>query len=324
MGIEMSNIDRLAYLPASFFGMVMGLTGLSIAFIKLADFYPGFTLVSQFSLVGSAVIMGLLLSAYLYKAFRFSGEVRAELKHPIKMNFIPTISISLLLLSIGTLLHGLESISFYLWSVGSVIQISLTYWVLYNWVHHDSFTPDHSNPAWFIPIVGNIIVPISGVHHAPIELNWFFFSVGLIFWIVVKAILINRIIFHAPMQEKLMPTLFIFIAPPAVGFIAYIALNQELNQFSMVLYFFGIAMTLLMLVSVHKFFVLNFALSWWAFTFPVSAVIIASYLMATLTSHDIYLWFGMALHSILVLLVLVLMKKTISAIKLKQICTDQH
>lgn len=320
----MSNMDRLAYLPASFFGMVMGLTGLSIAFIKLSGFYSSFTLVSQISLIVSAVIMVLLLSAYLYKTLRFTTEVRAELKHPIKMNFIPTISISLLLLSIGLHLFGLDTSSFYLWSIGTAIQISLTYWVLYNWVHHDFFTPEHSNPAWFIPIVGNIIVPIAGVHHAPMELNWFFFSVGIIFWIIVKAILVNRIIFHAPMPEKLIPTLFIFIAPPAVGFIAYIALNQELNQFAMVLYYFGLAMTLLMIVSVHKFFKLNFALSWWAFTFPVAAMIIASYLMAQLTTHDIYLWIGLVLHSLLMLLVLLLLKKTFNAMKLKQICTDQH
>ncbi len=320
----MSNKDRLAYLPASFFGMVMGLTGLSIAFIKLSEFYSSFTVVSQISLIVSAVIMVLLLSAYLYKTLRFTTEVRAELKHPIKMNFIPTISISLLLLSIGLHLFGLDTSSFYLWSLGTIIQISLTYWVLYNWVHHDFFTPEHSNPAWFIPIVGNIIVPIAGVHHAPMELNWFFFSVGIIFWIIVKAILVNRIIFHAPMPEKLIPTLFIFIAPPAVGFIAYIALNQELNQFAMVLYYFGLAMTLLMIVSVHKFCKLNFALSWWAFTFPVAAMIIASYLMAQLTTHDIYLWIGLVLHSLLMLLVLLLLKKTFNAMKLKQICTDQH
>jgi len=324
MGINMNNIDRLAYLPASFFGMVMGLTGLSIAFIKLTQFFPVFDGVSKFSLLFAGTVMTLLLTAYLYKVIRFRAEVKAELKHPIKMNFIPTISISLLLLSIALHQLSLDNFSFYFWSIGTLLQISLTYWVLYNWVHHDFFTPEHSNPAWFIPIVGNIIVPIAGVHHAPMELNWFFFSVGIIFWIIVKAILVNRIIFHAPMPEKLIPTLFIFIAPPAVGFIAYLALNHELNQFAMVLYYFAIAMTLLMIVSVHKFFALSFALSWWAFTFPIAAMIIASYLMAQLTTHDIYLWIGMTLHALLVVLVLVLLKKTLQAMKLKQICTDQH
>ncbi len=324
MGIKMDNKDRLAYLPASFFGMVMGLTGMSIAFLKLAQTYQSVTLAANVNVAISVIVMVALSAAYLYKMIRFRAEVKAELKHPIKMNFIPTISISLLLLSIAAYSLGSNDISFYLWIVGTLMQISLTYWVLYNWVHHDFFTPEHSNPAWFIPIVGNIIVPIAGVHHAPLELNWFFFSVGIIFWIVVKSILINRIIFHAPMPEKLIPTLFIFIAPPAVGFVAYIALNQELNQFAMVLYYFALAMTLLMLISAHKFMRLSFALSWWAFTFPVAAIVIASYLMSELTHHSIYLWIGIILHAFLVLLVLKLIGKTLQAMRRKQICTDQH
>ena len=188
-----------------------------------------------------------------------------------------------------------------------------------------SFTPEHSNPAWFIPIVGNIVVPIVGVHHAPVELSWFFFSVGIIFWVVVKAILVNRIIFHTPLQERLIPTLFIFIAPPAVGFISYLALNnQEMNQFAMVLYFFGLAMTLLMLVSAGKFMKLSFALSWWAFTFPLAAMAIASYKMAHISSHEIYFYIAVAIHLFLLFIVLLFLVKTSKAVYLQQICNDKH
>ncbi|BCN93793.1 transporter [Thiomicrorhabdus immobilis] len=321
----LQRLQNIAYFPASFFGMIMGLSGLSIAFIELAKIYNSSASFVDLSLGLTVLLFAILLTMYGYKILKFPKEVIAELKHPIKMNFVPTISISLLLLSIAFYNLGYAELSKYLWISGAILQISLTYWVLYNWIHHDFFTPEHSNPAWFIPIVGNIVVPIVGIHHAPIEVSWFFFSVGIIFWIIVKAILVNRIIFHTPLQQKLIPTLFIFIAPPAVGFISYLALNnQELNQFAMVLYFFGLAMTLLMLVSAGKFMKLSFALSWWAFTFPLAAMAIASYKMAHITQHEVYLYIGIAIHLFLLFIVLLFLAKTSKAVYLQQICNDQH
>lgn len=318
-----NGLQRIAYFPASFFGMIMGVTGLSIAFLQLSKTAPIFTNVAMGNVIIVAVLMVVLLGVYLYKTIRFFPEVKAEMKHPVKMNFIPAISISLLLLSVAFYALDLVQISQRLWIIGAVMQISLTYWVLYNWVHHDFFTPEHSSPAWFIPIVGNIVVPIAGVHHAPMELNWFFFSIGLVFWIVVKSVVINRIIFHAPMQARLIPTLFIFIAPPAVGFISYLALNDnQLNQFAMILYFFGIAMTLLMLVSLHKFVKLDFALSWWAYTFPVAAMVIASYIMAANSGQIGFQYIAYFLHGLLMLLIVYLAYKTALAVKHKQICVD--
>ncbi|MDX1353610.1 MAG: C4-dicarboxylate ABC transporter, partial [Thiomicrorhabdus sp.] len=159
----LQRLQNIAYFPASFFGMIMGLTGLSIAFIELANLYSSTTILTDFTLNLTLFLFTLLILMYSYKIVKFPREVIAELKHPIKMNFVPAISISLLLLSIAFYTLGYGQLSKYFWIIGAVLQLSLTYWVLYNWVHHDFFTPEHSNPAWFIPIVGNIVVPIVGV-----------------------------------------------------------------------------------------------------------------------------------------------------------------
>jgi len=53
--------------------------------------------------------------------------------------------------------------------------------------------------------------------HAPADVSWFFFSLGLFFWPVLTAILFYRLIFHGSLPERFMPLCFIFIAPPAVG-----------------------------------------------------------------------------------------------------------
>lgn len=319
----MIDKPRLAYFPASFFGMIMGLTGLAIAFINLSSIYSEYVLVANIVFGYAAILFIVLVALYLYKTVVHTQAVIEELKHPIKMNFVPTISISLLLLSIATYVLGYIQVSKWLWASGAILQIALTYWVLYNWIHHEHFKIEHSNPAWFIPIVGNIIVPIAGVHHSSLDINWFFFAVGIVFWLVIKAILLNRIIFHNTLPERLIPTLFIFIAPPAVGFISYLALNDgDLNQFAMVLYFFAVAITLLMIVSLNKFVKLNFALSWWAFTFPLDAMAIASYKMYQANPNTLYLVFGVVINVITLILILWFTYKTINAVLNKRICVD--
>jgi len=82
-------------------------------------------------------------------------------------------------LTIALLPHypGLSQI---VWTAGTVLHFGFTLYVLSVWIHHTHFEINHMNPAWFIPIVGNILVPIAGVHHASAEISWFFFSIGLV------------------------------------------------------------------------------------------------------------------------------------------------
>ena len=87
----------------------------------------------------------------------------------------------------------------------------------------------HSNPAWFIPIVGNLIVPIAGVGIWDNTILIFYFSIGIFFWIILFAIILNRVIFHNPFAPKFMPTLFILIAPPSIGFLSYMKLTTNLD-----------------------------------------------------------------------------------------------
>ena len=48
-------------------------------------------------------------------------------------------------------------LSMVLWSVGTVLHLGFTLYVLSAWLHQTHFEISHINPAWFIPIVGNIL-----------------------------------------------------------------------------------------------------------------------------------------------------------------------
>ncbi len=71
-------------------------------------------------------------------------------------------------------------------------------------------------PALFIPIVGNVLVPLAGVPLGQAEWSAAQFGVGLLFWPVVMVLIVVRIAVQGLWPERLLPTAFILIAPPAV------------------------------------------------------------------------------------------------------------
>jgi tellurite resistance protein len=191
-------------------------------------------------------------------------------------------------------------------------------------VHHTKYEIGHLNPAWFIPVVGNILVPIAGVHHAPADISWFFFSLGLFFWPVLTAIIFYRLIFHASLPERFMPTLFIFIAPPAVGFISWYNLVGEVDAFGRVLYFVGLFFTLLLLAQASYFARLKFFLSWWAYSFPIAAITIASLVMLKDTGAGLYAWIAGLLLALLTAVIAILLVRTALAVSRREICVEGH
>jgi tellurite resistance protein len=315
----MNDSSRLQHLPVSFFSIVMGMTGLTIAVARMEPLMSLGRTVSLTLLTISAALFVALLSLYGLKLLRYRDAVAHEWSHPVHISFFPTISISTILLSIATL-HTLPSLSSILLVVGALLQLILTLLVLSAWLYHTRFEIQHSNPAWFIPVVGNILVPIAAVHFFSPEVSWFYFSVGILFWIVLFTIIVNRLVFHHPLPAKLMPTFFILIAPPAVGFVSYLSLVGELDTLGRVLYYSGLFLTLLLLVQAPRFSKLDFALSWWAYSFPLAAITIATELMYEQTGLTFFKVLAFALLTLLVAMIALLVLKTANAVRRQGIC----
>ncbi len=315
--------SRLQNFPISWFSLIMGMAGFTIAWHKAEQFFMLDADISMALLCLTAVLFVSMSVIYAVKLVKYPQAALGELRHPVKLAFVPTLSIAMLLLSVA-FLQAQPTWSLWLWVVGTMLHLAITLYVLSSWIHHSKYEVAHLNPAWFIPIVGNILVPIAGVHHAPADISWFFFSLGLFFWPVLTAIIFNRLIFHSNLPDRLMPTLFIFIAPPAVGFVAWYNLTGEIDAFARVLYFVGLFFTLLLLSQVNYFRKLNFFLSWWAYSFPIAAITIASFIMATVTGLSAYANIATGLLSLLTLLVAGLLIRTVIAVLRKEICVEGH
>jgi tellurite resistance protein len=320
--VETGGEGRLAHLPVSIFSTVMGLTGLAIAWQRahLALGAPAFVWQGIAGLT-TALFLGLL-AFYGFKVLRFPSAVAGEWKHPVRVNFFPTISICMLLLGI-LWLEAVPAVSLGLWVVGTTIHLAFTFAILSSWMHHTHYDIKHANPAWFIPVVGNLFVPICGVRFAPPELSWFFFSIGMIFWIVLMTIVFYRIFFHEPIPARLLPTLFILLAPPAVGFIAYGSLVPQLDGFGRLLYYAALFLTLLLGSNVLRFIRGGFFISTWAYTFPLAAMTIASFSMAKRSGLDFFHWVAATLLIIVSLVVVVVITKTLSAVGRHAICVPE-
>lgn len=321
----MNDQNRLANFPISFFSIVMGLAGFTIAWEKAQHVFETSLGVTPVLVGLTSLVFIVLLLIYATKLFRFPANVLKELKHPVKLSFFPSISISFLLLAIAYLDIN-PAISHPLWIIGAVMHLGFTLYVISSWMHHEHFQINHINPAWFIPAVGNVLVPVAGVTLGYQEVSWFYFSIGILFWVILLTIFFNRILFHNPMDTHLLPTLFILIAPPAVGFIAYIRLNGALDNFAHFIYYGALFFTVLLLFQAARFVRLPFFLSWWAYSFPLAAITIASFLMHKLHGNEelpIFLWIASTLLVLLTLVVSIIIWRTVQAILRHGICVPE-
>ncbi len=313
------GLHWLQFFPVTLFSTVMGLTGWTLSWQKGAYSLGVNPLVGQVLLIVSACVLLAITTIYMFKCIQHREQVMSELAHPIQISFFPAFSISLLLLSVATYEVSV-SLSHYLWLCGASLHLILTLFVMNQWIHYTRYQIQHITPAWFIPVVGNIIAPIAGVEHGHTEASWFFFSIGLLYWLVLKALVFNRILFHDPLPEKLLPTLFIMIAPPAIGFVSYVQLNEgALDNFARILYFSALFVTLLLFTQWPRFARLPFSLAWWAYSFPLAAFCIATQSMWLHTRELFFLVLGWISLILVTFVVVFLLIKTFKAISSGQL-----
>jgi len=269
--------NRVKFFPIMMYAMVMGMSGLTMMYQKTALCLGFSEMIGTVLMVLSTALFAVISLIYLGKYIKYAPVVKKEFSHPIRLNFFAAISISMLMLAI-IYKEVNVNISALFWYGGTALHFYLTMHTISFWINHNQEL-DHSNPAWFIPVVGNVLVPVGGIGFASQGVLMYFFSCGIFFWVILFAILLNRIIFHHQLAVKFMPTLFILIAPPAVGFIAYYKMFGVIDFFATMLFNLALFFTLLVAFMYKNFVKIKFFISWWAFVFPLAAMSISAMLM---------------------------------------------
>ena len=308
----------LAHFPITFFGVTMGVFGLALSLRA-----GGFAQASDGVMLAGALILVVLLLLYALKALRHPGQVAAEWGHPVRLSFFPAASISVLLLAILLQSH-LPGVAAGLWYLAAAVQAVLTVVIVSAWISHRAFGPAMLSPAWFIPAVANVIVPLGGVHLGQAEIAWYFFSVGIVFWVILLTLVFNRLIFHDPLPGKLRPTLVILIAPPSVAFLGWTELNGgQIDAFAHVLINIALFFAAVVAVQVPALLRLPFAMSFWALSFPLAALSAANFRHAALGGADLFHAVGLVALGLLILTVLALGVRTVRAALAGEICQPE-
>ncbi|SIT04534.1 tellurite resistance protein [Roseivivax lentus] len=308
-------MPRLAYLPVALFGMTMGLLGLG-----LAVYAAGFATLSFWIGGVGSLVLAVLLGAYALKALRYPGHVAREWGDPVRLAFFPAASLSVILIAL-LICRDAPALARPLWIVGAGVQAVMTVIVFSAWISHRAFGPGQLSPAWFIPAVGNAVVPAAGVPLGYVELSWYFFAVGVLFWIVLLTLVFNRLIFHDPMPGRMRPTLVILIAPPAVACLAWLQLNGGvLDAPARIFINLGYFFAALVAVRLPSLLKLPFALSFWALSFPLAALTSASFQFGALADSALHRGIGWVLLALLCVVIGALSLRTLKAALAGQIC----
>ena len=313
--------NRLKYFPIMMYAIVMGMSGLTIMYQKAGQWLDFPHIIGTVLMYITTALFFVVSFIYITKYVKYAKAIKKEFSHPIRVNFFAAISISMLMLAIIYKEHY-PSIAASFWYPGTFLHFYLTMHTLSFWINHNQEL-EHSNPAWFIPIVGNVLVPVGGIGFANHGLLMYFFSVGIFFWVILFAILLNRIIFHHQLAVKFMPTLFILIAPPAVGFIAYFKMYGVIDLFAMILFNLALFFTLLVAFMYKNFIKIKFYISWWAFVFPLSAMGIASMLMYHQTGDLLLLILSYTMVFVTSVVILIVLYQTVLHVRREEICIQE-
>lgn len=303
----------LEHLPVSIFASVMGLGGLALATAELETALKFAPTLSPILAIFSGAVWVLIAGLYLVKALKYPASIQTELNHPIRLSFFPTISIGMILISLNLMPYSEIGATVAFW-VAVAGQLFFTLVILNRWLHHEHFKVEHNSPAWFIPIVANVLLAVPGVQLGYTEVSYFFFAIGLVLWLPMLGVTLNRAFFFASIPKPLRPMLFVMIAPPALIFLAWIELKSgSLDDFAVVIFFFALFMVLMLVSQFKHFLGISFNLSFWSYTFPLTAVTIAAFSFYAIVPQTQYLVIAVSLYLVTAAVVTAVTVLTISA-----------
>ncbi|HEY8682355.1 MAG TPA: dicarboxylate transporter/tellurite-resistance protein TehA [Rhodanobacter sp.] len=266
------NIHFHRAVPASYFGMVLGLVGLGSAW-RAATALWGFPAAIGESVMAIGVLVWATVTiAYLGKWLFAREDALDEAQHAIQCCFIGLFPASTSLMGL-VLAPYAHQVAVTVWVVGAGGQMAFGVFRS-GGMWRGGRDINATTPVLFLPTVaGNLISAIvAGVLGFP---SWgmLFFGIGFFNWIVMESVILMRLWMGPPLPVPLRPTLGIQLAPPVVATVAWLANTHGLpDLFVQAMWGYGL-FQLLMLARLLPWVAKQpFAPSYWAFSFGVTAI----------------------------------------------------
>jgi len=269
----------LQHLGFAWFAMVMGLCGMSLAWLRAAAWGDVAVLVSAAWGALAACVLSALMLATALRMWWFPAAVRADLKHPVRHVFAAALPASwVLMASVGAAHWGRTFWAEALWMLGSASLLVVSGVVVVSWFRSDRSQDRFwlgMTPALFIPVVGNVLPALAGVGLGHSVWAAFQFGLAALLWPVAWGLIGWRIRRLGMWPTRLLPLTFITVAPPSV--LALSGLNLG-SPYSVVLGLWCVAVLFLCVSVWVARGVVNqtFGMPFWGMSFPLAAFVALS------------------------------------------------
>jgi tellurite resistance protein len=130
-----------------------------------------------------------------------------------------------------------------------------------------------AHPGYFLPTVaGGLVASYAAAEVQLHSLAEALFGIGVLCWLLLGSLILNRLFFTQMLPPPLVPTLAIELAPPAVAGVAWFAMNGgTIDLPARVLGGYAVLMALVQLRFLPVYRRLHFSPGFWAFTFSYTA-----------------------------------------------------
>jgi len=311
----------------NWFASVMGTGIIANAAIGLPVVGPsltgfGFVVWSLASLMLITLLVVLLLQALLKP-----HVYRHHFDDPVMSQFWGAPPMALMTIAGGTLLFGhhvfsepvVLAIAWTLWLVGTVSGFVVAIVVPFRLFTHHRVRPDAAFGGWLMPVVSPMVSAAIGamlIPHASglvlqqtmLYLCYALFGVSLVGALIIITLIWSRLAHYGTSGGARVPTLWIVLGPlgqsvTAAGALGLVALNivdqplaGSLNAMATLYgipvwgfaFYWSFMAALLTLRAFRK--KMPFALTWWAFTFPVGTCVTGTTQIALHTGLPLFEW----------------------------------
>jgi len=163
------------------------------------------------------------LACVLY--FRRPRDVRADVLDNIGAPFIALAVVVPMPIAANGLEPRAHTAAVVLVDVFLVLTLLYGGWLTGQWIY-GPIDPPKIHPGYFLPTVaGGLVASAAATGVGQRRLGEFMFGLGVICWLVIGSIILNRLFVRSLLPPPLIPTLAIEVAPAPVASLAYFALN---------------------------------------------------------------------------------------------------
>ncbi|MFD7607065.1 TDT family transporter [Streptomyces mirabilis] len=331
------RVTAVRYLGPNWYASVMGTAIVATAGAGLPGDVPGLRTVCTAVWALSALMLVTLLGARALHWTHHRDQARAHLLDPAMAPFYGCLAMALLAVGGGTLVVGGDwigtraavAVDAVLFTAGTAVGLAAALAIPYLMVVRHRIRADQATPVWLLPVVapmvsaavGPLLVPHlpPGQPRATLLLGCFaLFGLSLLATFVMLPVIFARLVTAGPLPLALTPTLFLVLGPlgqstTAVGKFADFApgvVPAPYDQgFGMLAVLYGIPVlgfALLWLCLAGALVArarrqgMGFAMTWWAFTFPVGTCVTGAQSLARHTGLVAFDWLAVALYALLV------------------------